>query len=75
MKNVTPASDQIQPLTDGLAGINYTACARGLQLLPGLMTALCFLFLLNAGFQMGYSVPHYDGIPNVSGTHNLNFNS
>jgi hypothetical protein len=54
MKNVIPARQQIQPLTDGLTGINCTASARNPQFLPRLMNALCFhSFCLNAGFQMG----------------------
>lgn len=76
MKKVTPAREQIQPLTDGLTGINHTASARSLQFLPGLMTALCFpVFLfLNVSFEMGYSLPQCNCILNVLVAHNLNFN-
>lgn len=28
MKNTIPAREQIQALTDGLTGINYTACVK-----------------------------------------------
>lgn len=75
MKKVTPARKQIQPLTDGLTGINYTACTRSLRFFPRLMAALCFPFLfLNAGFEMGYLLFQCNCIPNVLGTYNLNFN-
>lgn len=75
MKKVTPARKQIQPLTDGLTGINYTASARGLRFLPRLMTALCFPFLFwNVGFEMGYLLSQYNCVLKMLGTYNLNFN-
>lgn len=70
MKKVAPARKQIQPLTDGLTGINHTARARRLQFLPRLMAALCFPFFLfpKAAFEMGYLLSQYNCILNVLGT-------
>ena len=76
MKKVTPARKQIQPLTDGLTGINHPAGARRLQFLPRVMTALCFPFFLflKASFEMGYLLSQYNCILKVLGTYNLNSN-
>lgn len=76
MKKGNLARKQIQPLTDDLTGIINTAHARRLQLLPRLMTALCFPFFLflKAGFEMGYLLSQYNCTLNVLGTYSLNFN-
>lgn len=74
MKNIIPAREQIQPLTDGLTRINYTARARSLHFLPVLMPTFSFSsFFAECRFPMSYSLPKYNRVPNVIEKHTLNF--
>lgn len=65
-EKVTPARGQIQPLADGLTGINQAASARSLQHLRRLPAwRSLFSLFLNVGFEMGYALPQYNRILNV----------